>query len=192
MCGYRNENSAAAPVFRDQLIFSQFLFYFVNVCTWLIDLVDSNDDLYASCLCMVDRLNSLWHNAVVCCYYQDSDISRLGTSHTHSCKCLMSRCIKESDLSAVNLNNRSTDVLGDTACLSCSYVSLTDGIQKGCFTMVNVTHYADYRRSGNHICLVFVLFFQKFSNYVYLFFLLAENVKFHCDLFCLIVVDLLV
>ena len=192
MCGYRNENSAAPPVFRDQLIFSQFLFYLVNVCTWLIDLIDSNNDLYTSCFCMIDSLYSLWHNTIICCYYQDSNISRLGTSHTHSGKCLMSRCIKEGDFSSVDLNNRSTNMLCDTASLSGSYIGLADCIQKGCFTMVNVTHYTDYRWSGNHICFVFIIFFQKFSNNINLFFLLTENIKFHCDLFCLLIVNLLV
>ena len=141
---------------------------------------------------MVDRLNSLWHNAVVCCYYQDSDISRLGTSHTHSCKCLMSRCIKESDLSAVNLNNRSTDVLGDTACLFCSYIGLADCIQKGGFTMIDMAHNAYNRRTGYHVLLILFFLFQKFLDDVNLDLFLTEYVKLHRDLFCLLVIYFLI
>ena len=42
---------------------------------------------------MVDRLYGLGHYAVVRCYYQDSDIGRIGTTHTHGGKCFVSGSI---------------------------------------------------------------------------------------------------
>ena len=158
MCGNRHENRAAAPVLRDQLIFRQLLLYFINIGAWLIDLVDGNNDLNSCRFCMVNGLYGLWHHAVVCRYNQDSDIRRLSASHTHGGKRLMSRCIKEGDLSVIDLDHGSTDMLGDAACLSCSYICLADCIQKRGFTMVNMAHNADYRRSGNHIFRLLLVF----------------------------------
>ena len=47
---------ASAPVFRNQLILGKLLFYTFNICTWFINLVDGNDDLNTSSLCMADSL----------------------------------------------------------------------------------------------------------------------------------------
>ena len=58
--------------------------------------------------------------------------------------------------------------------------------------MVNVTHNADYRRSGNHISLILFLFFQKLSDHVYLFFRLCDNIIAQSNFLCLFKVDLMV
>ena len=50
MSRYRYTDGASAPVFRNQFIFGQFLFYTVDIGTWLIDLVDRNYDLDAEYL----------------------------------------------------------------------------------------------------------------------------------------------
>ena len=92
-CGYRCKYGASAPILGDQLILCQLLLYTVNVCRGLIDLVHCYDDLHTRCLCMVDRLYGLGHYAVVRCYYQDSDIGRIGTTHTHGGKCFVSGSI---------------------------------------------------------------------------------------------------
>ena len=92
-CGYRCKYGASAPILGDQLILCQLLLYTVNVCRGLIDLVHCYDDLHTRCLCMVDRLYGLGHYAVVRCYYQDSNIGRIGTTHTHGGKCFVSGSI---------------------------------------------------------------------------------------------------
>ena len=139
---------------------------------------------------MVNRLNGLRHNTVVSSNNQNSNIRRLGAAHTHSSKCLMSRCIQECNLLSPYIYSISTDVLGNTARLSGGYITLSDCIQKRGFTVVNMAHNADNRRSGNHILLVFLILLQKLGNYVYLFFLLAENLILHSNLFCLFKIDL--
>ena len=49
--------------------------------------------------------------------------------------------------------------------------------------MVNVTHYADYRRSGYHILfLVFDIILNKLGDYIYLLFHLAKNIVINCDI----------
>ena len=147
MCGYRNKNRTSAPVFRDQFIFRKFLFYTLNISTWLINLVDCNYDLNACRLRMADSLYCLRHHTIISCYNQNCNICGVCTTHTHSCESFMSRCIQECDLLSANLYYRSTDMLCDTAGFSTCYICLTDCIQKRCFTMVNVPHNTDYRWS---------------------------------------------
>ena len=108
---------------------------------------------------MVDGLNGLRHNTVVRCDYKDRDIGRLGTTHTHCSECLVSWCIEECDLLSVVINYICTDVLCDTACLSGGYICLADRVKKGSFTVVNMTHYTDDRRSRNHVLLVLFFLF---------------------------------
>ncbi len=79
---------------------------------------------------MVYSFDCLRHYTVVCGYYEYSDICRIRTTHTHGCESLMSRCIKESDLPAVDAYDISTDFLGDTAGLFIRYVSMTDLIEE--------------------------------------------------------------
>ena len=140
MSRYRTENSTSTPVFRDQFILGQLLFYSLDVCTWFINLVDCNNNFNSGCFRMIDRLYRLWHNTVISRNYKDCDICRICTTHTHCCEGFMSRCIKECDLLSVDGYHRSTNMLCDPACLSVCHTGRTDCIQKGCFTVVNVTH----------------------------------------------------
>ena len=89
---------------------------------------------------MADRLKRLWHHAVVCRHDQNRNICRICTTHTHCSKCLMTRRIQEGDLLSVDGYNVRTDVLCDSACLTVDDMRVTDCIQQGCLTMVNVTH----------------------------------------------------
>ena len=189
---YRYKNSTSTPVFRNQFIFGKFLFYSFHICTWFIDLVDCNNDLNTRCFRMADCLNSLWHNTIICCNNKYCDICGVCTTHTHCSKCFMSRCIQECDLLSIDLNYRCTNVLCDSTCFPSGYMCITDCIQKRCFTMVNVTHDTDYRRSRNHIRFIFFVFFQKFFDNVYFLFRLCDNIIIQCDLLCFFKVDLMV
>ena len=159
LCRYRNEYGASAPVLRNQFVLGELLFYTLYVCAWFIDLIDRNDDLNAGCFCMVDCLNGLRHHTVVCCDNENGDIRCIGSTHTHSGECLMSRGIEERNLLFVDRNGVCTDVLGNTASLAVGDMGVPDAVQKRCFTVVNVSHNADYRRTRNHVFFIlFVLF----------------------------------
>ena len=56
----------------------------------------------------------------------------------------MARGIQERDFLAVDLNLVGSDVLCDTTCLTGGYFCLTDGVEQGCFAMIDVTHDCDY------------------------------------------------
>ena len=95
MCRYRYKYCRTAPVFCNKTIFCKFLLNFFNICIRLINLIYCYDNFNISCLCMVNSLYCLWHNTIICCYYKNSNICCLCTTHSHSCKCLMTRCIKK-------------------------------------------------------------------------------------------------
>jgi hypothetical protein len=105
---------------------------------------------------------------------------------------LMSRRVEERDILVVDGYHGSTDVLRDTACLAVRHTGGTDGIQQGSLTMVNVTHDADNRRSGNHRGLVLFFLFEEFLDHVYFFFKLCNDIVLQCDLLCFLKVDLMV
>ena len=108
---------------------------------------------------MVDGLHGLGHHAVVGGYHQDRNIRRIGSAHTHSRKCLVSRRIQEGNLLTVNSYHISADVLRDSACLPVNHMGIADGVQKGGFAVVYMTHYTDYRRTGNETvrCVLHIL-----------------------------------
>ena len=141
---------------------------------------------------MVDRFYCLRHNTIICCYYKNSDICRTCSTHTHCCERLMSWSIQECDLLSVDFYNIRTNVLCDTTGLTVNNIGMTDRIQKRSFTMVNVTHNTDYRRTFLHFLFVLFVFLQKFFDYIYNFFLLTQDIEFQCDLFCCLVIDFLV
>ena len=71
----------------------------------------------------------------------------------------MSRGIKERNLLFVDRNGICTDMLGNTASLAVCNMRVSDTVKKGCFTMIDVSHNADYRRTRNHVFFIlFILF----------------------------------
>ena len=173
----------AAPCGGNELIFGQFLLDALRVGAFFIDLVDGNDDLNTGRLGMVDRLDGLGHDAVICSDDQDRDICGIGTAHTHGGECLVSGCIEEGDISSVDGDHICTDGLCDAAGFLAGNIGAADGIQQGCFTMVDMAHDADDRRTGNHLGLVlFFLTEQLFDDVDFLLFF-AEDVVSECDFF---------
>ena len=189
---YRNKDGAAAPVLWNQLVLGQFLFYAVNVRAWLINLINGNHDLYASSLCMVDGLYRLRHYAIVRGNYKNRDIRGACATHTHSRERLMSRRIQKRDLFSVYFYYICSNVLRNSAGFPVDYIGMADRIQKGGLAVVNVAHDADYRRTLLHLLLILFFFLQKFFNYVYNFFLFAEDIELQRDLFRGLIINLLV
>ena len=179
LCRNRNKDRTSAPIFRNQFVFGQFLFYSLNICTWFINFINCNNDFNPCCFCMVDRLYCLRHNTIIGCNHKNSNICCIGTTHTHCSKCLMTRCIQECNLLPFNRYHVSTDMLCDTTSLTVCHICLTDCIQKRSFTMVNMTHNTYYRWSCNQCSFILFFFFQKFFNHIHFFFLFCDNIKVH-------------
>lgn len=113
------------------------------VGTWLINLVDSNDNWYTGILGMMNCLYSLWHYAIISSYNQNGNICYLGTTGTHSSKCLMAWGIQEDNLLALALNLICTNMLGNAASLMGRYGGFADHIQQGGLAVVNMAHYSN-------------------------------------------------
>ena len=105
---------------------------------------------------MVNCLNGLGHNTVVGGNNQNCNIGSHGTTLTHGSKCGVTGGVKEGNLISVVVNPVSTYMLGDTACLCVCNGGVTNGVEQGCFTVVNVTHNNNNGTSGFEI-LVTVL-----------------------------------
>ena len=140
---------------------SQFTNHALRIRSWLINLVDGYDDWDISRLGVVDSFNRLRHNTVISRYDQDSDIRHRGTTGPHRSKGRVSRRIQESNLLAAFLDLVSTDVLSNTTCFTCCYARVTQGIQEGCFTMVNVSHDGYNWRTLYQGILVDITFFYE-------------------------------
>ena len=148
--------NVAAPVLANEVVLGELFLYLVGVCTLFIHFVDSNDYLHSRGLCMVDGLNRLRHDTVVCGNYKDSDIGDVRTSCTHGCECLMSRSIEEGDVLALNVYLISTDVLCDAACLACGNVSVSDAVEDRGLAVVNVSHNYYYGAARLEVRIVVV------------------------------------
>src|SRR5659263_642520 len=104
------------PFFRNNTMLGQFKLNFFKICTWFIHFVNSDYNLGVSCLCMIDSLDCLWHNAVICCNNKDCNISNLGSTCTHSRESFVTGSIKECYLaSALKTNGIGANMLCNTA-----------------------------------------------------------------------------
>ena len=179
----------AAPGCGNELILGQFLFDTLGICTVFIDLVDRDYDLDTGCLGVVDGLDGLRHDTVVRSDNQDRDIGGIGTAHTHGCECFMSGCIEEGDVSSVDGDHVGADGLCDTAGFLAGHAGAADRIQKGCFTVVDVAHDADDRRTGDHLGLVLFILAQELFDDINFLLFLAEDIVAECDFFRFFVAD---
>ena len=64
---------------------------------------------------MVNSFNCLWHYTIICSYNKNSNICSLSTTHSHSCKCFMTRSIKECNKITIYIYLVSTYLLCDSA-----------------------------------------------------------------------------
>ena len=94
--------------------------------------------------------------------------------------------IKECYVLSVNDYLICADMLRDTSCLACSNMSVSDTVKDRSFTVVNVSHNTDYRRTFFHILLIFFVFLKKLFDDVYLLFFLADNIIADSDFFSIL------
>ena len=138
----------SAPVLNEDVHVCKLLTYPFRICSRLIYLVDGKDHRDACGLRMVDCLDGLRHDCVIGSDDDDCKVGHLCSAGTHRREGLVTRGVEEGDVSSVReLHVVCTDVLGDTTGLTGNHISLADVVQKGCLTMIDVTHDGNYRRS---------------------------------------------
>ena len=145
--GYRHHNGVAAPFFRNQTIIGQFLFDTVRVCFRFVNFVNCYDNWHTCCFCMVNCFDGLRHYTVVGSNYQNRNICYLCTTGTHRCKRFVTWSIQEGNFLSADFYLISTDMLCDTAGFGRGNMGRTNFVQQGCFTMVNMTHNGNNRRT---------------------------------------------
>lgn len=107
---------------------------------------------------MIDSLNGLRHNAVVCRNHEHDHVGNFRTAGTHSGKCFVTRGIDERDLTAVDIDHRSANVLGNAASFLIGNARRANRVEQRGLAVVNVTHNDNDRIAGlKLLCLVLVL-----------------------------------
>ena len=100
---------------------------------------------------MVQCFHSLGHESVISSNNEHDNIGNVSTACTHLCKGFVSRGINKGNGLSVELSNRSTDVLGNTAGFTASHICLTDPVLQRGLAVVNVAHEGHNRRTGLEI-----------------------------------------
>src|SRR5689334_22477860 len=126
---YGDNNCIAAVVLRNQPQLGQLLLDPINISFGPINLIQGNDYWYTGRLGVVDRFYGLRHHTLVRSDDQYDNIGYFGAAGAHRGKRFMAGSIDETDLTAVNFDAVSTDMLGDAAEFSLSDVGMADGVE---------------------------------------------------------------
>ena len=171
-----NEHVLSAPLFRNDAMLGKFLPNTGWIGAGLIDFVNGNDNGNACGLCVVDGFNGLRHHAVVRRDNQNNDVGHLCTTGTHGGKRFVTGRVNKGNTAAVDGNLRSTDGLRNTACLTGGNTRMPNGVQKRSFTVVNVAHNGNDRRTGLKIFWIVI-------EGKGIFFFLCHNLDFPTQIF---------
>ena len=123
----------------------------VGVRAVLIHLVDGHDDGDLRGLGMVDGLDGLRHDAVVCGDDENGDIGAHGAARAHLGKGRVARRVEEGDGLAVNFNGIRADVLRDAAGLAGRDLRVADIVEQARLAVVDVAHDDHDRRAGDEL-----------------------------------------
>ena len=142
MClgGDGHADRVAAPLFGNQLVLGQLLHDAVDRRAFLIHLVDRHDDRNACRLGMVDRLDRLWHDAVVGRNDQHGNVRRHGAAGAHGGERRVTGRVEERDILAVQRDAVCADVLRDAAGLGGCDGRVADRVEDRGLAVVDVAH----------------------------------------------------
>ncbi|CAB4876852.1 unannotated protein [freshwater metagenome] len=155
-----DEDRVSTVFFGHESILGQLLANLGGVRAFLIDLVDRNHDGNVRGLSVVERLDRLGHDSVICRNHENRYVGDLSTTSTHGGERLVSRGVNEGDGTFVALvlgpHLVGTDGLGDSAGFARGNIGATNRIEKSGLTVVDVSHNSDNRRANNEVVLVFL------------------------------------
>ncbi len=155
-----DENGVTTPAFRQQFELRELLHNTIGVGIRLINLVHGNDNRHTGSFGVIDRFLGLWHSAVISGNNQNNDIGDLGAARTHRGKCFVARGVEEGHFAAVQINIVCTDMLSDPAGFTFCDICFTNCIKQAGFTMVNMTHDCDHRRTGFGVLILLAIDFD--------------------------------
>ena len=145
LCRDRNHNSIAAPFLWVKIEIGRKLrLSAINVCAFLINLIDSNDNLCVSCLGKLNCLCSLRFHTIIRCDNNHDDISKHRTVLANCRESLVARSIKEGNLAILIFHLISRNMLSNTTSLTFNCLFLEKRIEQSSFTVVDVTHHCHH------------------------------------------------
>ncbi len=153
LCRNTDTGDIAAPFLRHNIVFCQFFHNVLRIRTGLIHFVNCNNDADLCCFCMMDCLNRLRHDTIIRSNDQNRDICCHGTAGTHCRKSLMAGRIQKGNHSSVHIHLIGTNMLRNAAGFTFCDIGMTNSIQQTGFTMVNMTHDHDNRRTRDQVFL---------------------------------------
>ena len=83
-------------------------------------------------------------------------------------------------------------MLCNTSRLFIRNICLADSVKQRCFSVVNMPHNTDNRRSLLKGGFILIVLLQQFLDYINLDFLLTEDFVFHGNILCLFIGNLLI
>ena len=125
-----NHDGIPAVVFRNQATLSQLLLDAIQIRFGTINFVDSDDNRNFGGLGVVQSLNRLRHYAFVRSHDQHDDVRNLGATRAHRREGLMARSIDEADLTTVNLDHVSANMLRNSAEFTFGNAGMADSIEQ--------------------------------------------------------------
>ncbi len=140
------DDSFAAPIFRGQVALLELLLHLVDVRRRQIDFVNCHHDFdVRRGLGVIDRLDRLRHDTIVCRHNQDDNVGDVRTACAHRGKRGVTGRVDERDVLSFVINRVSTDVLSDSAGLARCDSRFTDRIHQRRFAVIDVAHESDDR-----------------------------------------------
>ena len=129
-------------------------FNFFSVGCWEIYFIDCDYNWTSRSFSMANSFDSLFIDTVVSSNDKNNYICDIRPSCPHLTKSRVSRCIdKRYKLAFFSLNYIRSYMLGYSNCLSRSNFFFSNYIKQRCFSMINMTHYSNYRWSWEKILL---------------------------------------
>ena len=145
------DDGVAAVLLRDELVLHDLLLDALRVGARLIHLVDGHNDGDLRGLGVVDGLDGLRHDAVVCGHHQDGHIGTHGAAGAHGGEGLVARRVQEGDLPAAHIDGVGADVLGDAAGLCGGHIGLAHRVEQARLAVVDMAHDHHHRAAGDEL-----------------------------------------
>ena len=131
----------------------------------LVTFIDSNDHRTVCGTSVVDRFDGLLHDAIISGNNKDDDVRDFRTAHPHFGESFVARRVNKSDdIAGFAFDLIRPDMLGDAARFASSNISRTNSVKNRGFTVVNVTHDSNNRRTRLHIAFIFISFINDDVN----------------------------
>src|SRR5258706_296086 len=164
-CKPRTSTGVAAPFLGHQSAFGKLALHALDLRFRLIDFVNRDNNRNARGLRVVDGFLRLRHHAIIGRNDKHDDVRDFRAARAHARERFVARRIDEYNFAAINVNDGSADMLGDSSGLSRGDFSFADGVKQAGLAVIDVAHHGHDGRSRLKILRFF--FAGDFLNHVF-------------------------